>query len=141
MPDCYLLAVAKDSSLDRDNNIWSLFNLVEQVQVEAKNDTSPMVLPLEIHAYWFSKPEEFDIEFEFRVVFVRGDKDIVWTDNVPLKFTTQRHRVRMRGVPLLEVGEYKLAVEWRRKDSEEWNRCSIFWPLVIEKLSPSFTKV
>lgn len=130
MPTCYLLAVAKGSSLDTYSNNWTLFHLVEQVQVSQ----TPNALPFEIHTYWLFQPDEYNEEFEFRFVLLPLLGDRVEGRPFPLRSTTPRYRLRATGLPLPGFGDYTLQVEWRRPGQESWELGHIFWPLRVEPL-------
>jgi hypothetical protein len=127
MPDCYLLAVCVNSSLDSSTNNWSLFNLVEQVSAEQ----FPLNLTFETHVYWTFSPSEYETDFEGRLVLKCGTEE---TSSRPfgMRSSTPRFRQRIVGLPIPHAGNYALCVEYRRQGQEDWTRCGAFWPLQIE---------
>lgn len=133
MPRCYLLAVMRGSSLDTSSNNWTLFSLIEQRRIPK----FPAVLPLEIHTYWQFAPDEMNVDFEFRMVFVPDEGNETVSQSVSLKSKTRRLRMRLHGIPIAEPREYELRVEWRELHAAEWTRADIFWPLQVEMLTES----
>jgi len=133
MPECYLLAVARTSSLDSATNNWSLFNLVEQMQVLADQVgiTKQFTLPLEVHVYWQLSSEEINREFQFRLVARKGSEETALKP-LTLKTDKSRYRIRLQGFAIPYVGDVRLETEWRFGEREKWRRCSIFWPLQIQ---------
>ena len=140
MPRCYLLAVSKGSSLDGGTNNYSLFSLSTRVRFEIPeppagkppSGTAPIVLPLEVHAYWEFSPQELNGEFEWRMVFVTGDGDIVSAKKFPFESDKKYNRIRVQGFPVAATGQVELQVEWRKKKGGKWKRCDAFWPMEIE---------
>ena len=132
MPECYLLAVCMNSSLDASTNNYSLFTLVE----EFATNEFPVILPMELHAYWHFDPHEVNVDFEFRVVFISSVDKVHPSSPIALKSPSPRYRLRNRSLPIVEPADYKIQVEWREQDSPEWTRCHIFWPFNAQQ-SPS----
>ena len=129
MPTPYLVAICKSSALDEGTNNYSLFNLVEQVQVPR-----PTSLPYEIHVYWQMTDEEIGQEFEMRVI-IHSDVDERRSPGVPFTTNTRRHRVRITGgLPALSAGQYEIRVESRLGNVQQWTRHGIMWPLDVEEL-------
>lgn len=60
MPSTYLIAVCEGSSLDSQSNNWTLYSLIEEVQLKpaAVNEGAPIILPLQLHVYWQFSPAE-----------------------------------------------------------------------------------
>ena len=59
MPKCYFLTLCGGSSLDQHSNNVSLFNVVEQVNLQPNVEPPPgAYLPLEVHAYFLLGPGE-----------------------------------------------------------------------------------
>lgn len=134
MPRCYLLAVARGSSLDTDGNNFSLFTLVEELTYSPPDQAAggPAILPLELHAYWSLSPGELNRDFQFRIAFT-GQEPVPTSDALPLRSDKSRHRLRVRGLPMLATGDIELQVEWREKGQQEWRRESTFWPLQMRQ--------
>jgi hypothetical protein len=125
MPRCYLLAVVQGSSIDMFSNNWTLFSLVEEVQV----DQFPATLPFEIHTYWTFAPDEVNVDFEQRLVMVPATGDEVSSVPIPLRSTTPRLRMRSTGLRIPAPGSYELRIEWRESGGPHWARDAVFWPL------------
>jgi hypothetical protein len=135
MPRCYLLAVAKSSALDESTNSWSLFNLVEQLQIggltEEQIAEARPVLPFEIHAQWEFEDEEMGTPFEFKVsIGVQGQEPLE-SHLVEIHSDNRRHRVRMTGVPVPGVGRGQVKVLWRSTGDADWTVESLAWPLEV----------
>lgn len=137
MPDCYLIAVSHGSALDEYTNNWSLFTLTEHIKLTPQKpipEGAKVSLPLEVHVFWLFSEEEFGQEFEWRMVFEGCNGERHWDEVFATRAQKRRHRVRIRGTPILAHGDLKLKVEWRRMhEQDEWTRCPAFWPFVVEE--------
>ncbi|MBA7600096.1 hypothetical protein ES703_07143 [subsurface metagenome] len=135
MPDCYLLAVAKSSTIDSSSNNFSLYELIESVHIETDQTLEEKTIvqaPFEVHVYWYVAPEERGIEYEWRLVAVTPDGEFPGDKNFQLKTDKARHRFRLRGLPVFLTSQFRLEVEWRKKGNRKWARCYAYWPLDIE---------
>jgi hypothetical protein len=133
MPRCYCLAIAESSALDSYTNNWSLFNLVEQLALSE----FPAVLPLQVHSFWKFAPDETNIDFQFRLVLIPQEGDIVPSNVLPLKSPTIRYRHRASGLSIPHPGEYELRIEWHNLGDATWVRSDVFWPLQAERIATS----
>lgn len=129
---CYLLALCTGSSLDRDLNNLTLFNVVEQVTVSA--DFLGQVAPIEVHAYFMVEDASANnSEFEMRVI--RTPTDGAEDFGGPLPFSSKdgpRIRVRVQSLRLpTAFGSYTLRLEWRLQGTTEWQAELVRWPLVM----------
>lgn len=134
MPDCYLLAICESSSLSKDTNNYSLFNLIENIHLEtdkALPQNGEIPIPMQTHAYWFFSDDELNKDYEFRFVFETREDTRIWEKTFQLKSKTPKFRVRIRGMILPGTGNGLLRVEWRAIDEKNWHRCSIFWPFEL----------
>jgi hypothetical protein len=131
VPRCYLYTIAERSALDSSSNNFTLFSLVEQVQV----NQFPVTLPFEIHSYWKFAPDEINVDFQLRIILVSSTGDEVSSDPAPLRSSTPRFRVRATGIHLRRPGSYELRIEWRESESEHWTRDNVFWPLQVSSSS------
>jgi hypothetical protein len=140
MPNCYLLAVSHGSALDQYTNTFTLFSLIEEMKIEydqSRSPEPPTTVPFEVHVYWYLSPDEFGVEFEWRLIFMTSEAIVPIEKVFELKSTTARHRFRVGGFPILATGQLELRVEWREKGAQEWNRCGVFWPLGVEMVPTS----
>ena len=97
---CYLLCVTSGSSVDRQSNNVSLFNLVEQVNVPA-GGPRPLrsVIPVEIHAYFQLDSERHERELEMRFA-LRAETGLeTFSDVFRRRAPGRRFRVRSLGLP------------------------------------------
>jgi len=138
MPKCYFLTLCGGSSLDQHSNNVSLFNLVEQVNLQPNVDPPPgAFLPLEVHAYFILGPGESSQSFDVRFALVAPTGLELLTDATPHKSATPHYRTRSFGLPAPIVpGSYQLCVDVRQPGSDAFTRESLHWPLVVARLEP-----
>ena len=138
MPTCYLLTCCGGSALDQQSNNFSLFNLVEQVNVPANAPHPPKgLLPLEVHAYWQLSQQEVGREFEVRYVLVAATGLETPSEVFKHRWATPRFRTRTYGVPLPPViGAYELRVDWREAGNVGWRRDQSAWPITFADAPP-----
>jgi hypothetical protein len=137
MPRCFLLAVCTSSALDQGSNTFSLFRLVEEIEITSEippttRAQNRATVPLEIHSYFEFSPDEVNRDFQVRWLVPTDSGDIDTTFEGTLRSPTSRFRVRAMNLTIpIEPGTYHLYLEWRFVGSETWNRDAYFWPLVI----------
>lgn len=134
MPHCYLLVLSKSSSLDRQTNSWSLFTLVEQIQLGGLTkdevvDGAP-VLPYEVHAHWEFAEEELGTPFECQINTSIGN-DTLASQVMPISSETRQHRLRIRGLGIPGVGRGYVRVRAREVGEDEWQEQAVVWPLEV----------
>jgi hypothetical protein len=130
MPRCYLLALCAGSSVDRDQNNFTLYSLIERV-------TLPRLMlpteatPFEAHVYLES--EEIGREVELQVYWrdEQGHERRVIEQTPAILLTPPRTRLRLQNVFLpLEAGHHEMRVKWRyREDGATWEDGALYWPL------------
>jgi hypothetical protein len=126
----YMIAVCRGSALDGATNNFTLFSLVEAVQLVTFEPRSP--IPLEAHVYMEHTPEEINTPLELRAVWrgMNGERPITIGDPNPFTPTTVRSRIRAEFVQLPEtLGFFHLTFQWRRAGAAEWIDDPAFWPL------------
>lgn len=143
MPKCYFLTLCGGSSLDQQSNNVTLFNVVEQVNLQPNVDPPPgAVLPLEVHAYFLLGPGELSQAFELRFAVVAPTGLELLTDATQHRSSTPRYRTRSFGLPAPIVpGNYQLCVDVRQPGSDGFTRESLSWPLMVARLEPRPTVV
>lgn len=136
MPKCYFLTLCAGSSLDQQSNNVTLFNIVEQVNLQPGVDPPPgAFLPLEVHAYFSIGPGEISQPFELRFAVVAPTGLELLTDTSQHRSPTPRYRTRSYGLPAPIVpGNYQLCVDVRQPGSETFTRESVSWPLTVARL-------
>jgi hypothetical protein len=124
------------SSLDQHSNNVTLFNVVEQVNLQPQVDPPPgAFLPLEVHAYFLLGPGEVQQPFEVRFALVAPSGLELLTDPTSHKSTTPRYRTRSLGLPAPSIpGNYQLCVDIKQPGSDGFTRDSLHWPLVVARL-------
>ncbi len=143
MPKCYFLTLCGGSSLDQHSNNVTLFNVVEQVNLQPNVDPPPgAYLPLEVHAYFLLGPGEVAQPFEVRFALVAPTGLEMLTDATAHKSTTPRYRTRSLGLPAPSVpGNYQVCVDIRQPGMEGFTRESLHWPLVVARIEAKPTTV
>jgi hypothetical protein len=143
MPKCYFLTLCGGSSLDQQSNNVTLFNIVEQVNLQPNIEPPPgAYLPLEVHAYFLLGPGEVSQPFELRFVVVAPSGLELLTDATQHKSSTPRYRTRSFGLPAPIVpGDYQLCVDVRQPGTEGFKRESVSWPLIVARLEARPTTV
>jgi hypothetical protein len=138
MPKCYFLTLCGGSSLDQHSNNVTLFNVVEQVNLQPNVDPPPgAYLPLEVHAYFLLGPGELSQPFDVRFALVAPTGLELLTDATSHKSSTPRYRTRSLGLPAPAVpGNYQLCVDIRQPGSDGFTRDATHWPLVVARLEP-----
>jgi hypothetical protein len=138
MPKCYFIALCGGSSLDQHSNNVTLFNIVEQVNLQPNVEPPPgAYLPLEVHAYFLLGPGEISQPFELRFALVAPTGLELLTDATQHKSSTPRYRTRSLGLPAPIVpGEYQLRVDVKQPGSDNFTRDTLHWPLVVARLEP-----
>jgi hypothetical protein len=137
MPRAYLLAITVGSSLDQPTNNVTLFQLVEQVNVAAGAEPPPNgYLPLELHCYFHSTPEDLgrSVDMRFALVSPMGLETL--TEPVTHRLATGRFRTRTVGLPYPPaLGHYELCVDFRRSGAENFERDALRYPISFVELS------
>jgi hypothetical protein len=138
MPKCYFLTLCGGSSLDQHSNNVTLFNIVEQVNLQPNVDPPPgAYLPLEVHAYFLLGPGELSQPFDVRFALVAQSGLELLTDSTSHKSTTPRYRTRSLGLPAPAVpGNYQLCVDIRQPGTDTFTRDAASWPVVVARLEP-----
>ena len=138
MPTCYFLSVCAGSSVDQRTNNVTLFNVVEQVNLQPNVDPPPgAFLPLEVHAYFLLGPGEVSQPFEVRFALVAPTGLELLTDATSHKSTTPRYRTRSLGLPAPIVpGSYQLCVDIKQPGTTDFTRETLYWPLVVARIEP-----
>jgi hypothetical protein len=138
MPKCYFLTLCGGSSLDQHSNNVTLFNIVEQVNLQPNAEPPPgAYLPLEVHAYFVLGPGELSQPFEVRFALVAPTGLELFTDPSHHKCATPRYRTRSLGLPAPSVpGNYQLCVDIKQPGTEGFSRETLSWPLVVARLEP-----
>jgi hypothetical protein len=112
MPKCYFIALCGGSSLDQHSNNVTLFNIVEQVNLQPNVEPPPgAFLPLEVHAYFLLGPGEVSQPFELRFALVAPT-----------------------GLELLTDANYQLCVDIKQPGTDAFARDVLSWPLVVARL-------
>jgi hypothetical protein len=143
MPKCYFLTLCGGSSLDQHSNNVTLFNVVEQVNLQPNVDPPPgAFLPLEVHAYFMLGPGELSQPFEVRFALVAQSGLEMLTDATSHKSGTPRYRTRSLGLPAPAVpGSYQLCVDIKQPGMDGFTREALAWPLTVARIEPRPTVV
>ena len=124
--------------MDQQSNNVTLFNIVEQVNLQPNAEPPPgAYLPLEVHAYFLLGPGEVAQAFELRFAVVAPTGLELLTDATQHKSSTPRYRTRSFGLPAPIVpGNYQLCVDVRQPGTDGFTRESVSWPLIVARVEP-----
>lgn len=132
LPHPYLVAVCGSSSVDQRSNNFSLFVLVEAVQLPVV----PTTLPLEMHVYYEFEEAEVGRPYQVRVELVdqRGISrwQSPWT---PVTSLSRRHRVVLAGLGIPDAGYFHLFAAMRPDGEpvDDAQRSSFGWPFEVTR--------
>jgi hypothetical protein len=143
---CYLVCLCAGSSLDRDTNNFTLFQLVERLQLPvAAFPQLPFQrhpAPIELHIYVDTDPEELSrgaIEVWPVWVSSDGSKLTATPEGQLLPLQGRRARIRFQAILLPAIaGYYHLQVDWRWQGDDAWSRFTAEWPFEFE-ITPQLT--
>jgi len=107
--------------------MWNLFGLIDNIQTR----DLPIIIPLEIHVFWYFADEELRKNFEARIVVSINKTQIEPSKSISFNSSTPYAHLRLREVALDQVGEYHVHIEWRRDSSGGWTREDVFWPFTV----------
>jgi hypothetical protein len=143
MLKCYFLTLCSGSSLDQHTNNVSLFNVVEQVNLQPNVEPPPgAFLPLEVHAYFLVGPADLSQPFDVRFALVASSGLELLTEPAHHRSTTPRYRTRSYGIPAPVVpGSYQLCVDVKQPGAETFTRDPLSFPLTIARLEARPTVV
>jgi len=127
MPKCYGIIMSVSSGFHPTTNMWNLLGLIDNIQAR----TLPIIVPLEIHIFWYFAPEEIDRDFETRVAISINETRTEPSKHISFSSSTPYTHLRLREVSLASSGEYRAYIEWRPTGSIEWIREDIFWPFMV----------
>lgn len=136
MPRCYLFAIAHLSSVDRETDNFSLYQIIERIGVESL----PALLPLQAHVFFAFEPDEYDRDYELRFVFAAPSAPEI--EGMVARFRSPsgpRFRVRTPAFPLPGPGVFAIYPEWREVGAEVWTRAVTGWPLDVRLLGSDET--
>lgn len=128
---CYFLALSMGSSLDRDTNNCSIFNLVEQLTIPAA--LLGTVAPIEVQAYFGVSDDARHASFDMRLIRVAPDGSEDAGEAIPIECKEgPRLRVRIFALRLPRAfGSHELRVEWAPRGTTEWHAEDARWPLHV----------
>jgi len=135
--------VTTGSSIDRQSNNVSLFNLVEQINLPPNAPPPPRgLIPLEVHAYFQLSEAQVNRDFELRFALRAQSGLETLSDVFRHRISAPRFRVRTLGLPYPPVfGQYSLQVDVRMlgegqspRESQPWQRQSAAWPIALQQM-------
>lgn len=112
------------SSIDRETNNISLFEVIEELQVEGLG-REPGAVPcsFELVSLWSRSEPDTPSQGEARITFQSpgGRTSISQMQAVDLQhYRRLRSKVKILGIPVEEPGRYTFVVECRQQDQEQW---------------------
>ncbi|MFO0681126.1 MAG: hypothetical protein U0234_03700 [Sandaracinus sp.] len=136
MPRCYLLCLAQSSSIDLDTNEVSLFQLTEEVDLQA--DDLAATDRFEIHSCWEFAPTEIGQAYDVRFLVTRtiAGAERFASRTHTISAPVPRLRMRTRGFVVPGAGRCGLRVEWSVAGQGQWNDAGLEWPLTAKLAAP-----
>lgn len=132
MPTPYFIAVSQDFALDGRTNNFSLFHLIEQLQVAQL----PIDVPLDVHLYYEFTERERGEPHEVRLrIEAEGGRVVTHSEPIELLSNTPRHRLVLPNLHVARAGELHVRTEVRRRGVEppaEWSLSPFGWPISVE---------
>jgi hypothetical protein len=114
------------SSIDRQTNNISLFEVIEELRVEGLGGQPGVVpCPLELVSLWTRSDPNVPTRGEARITLHTpgGQTPISQTQPVDLQeYRRLRSRARVPGLPVDQAGVYMFVVECRELGQEQWLR-------------------
>lgn len=132
---CYFVTMCLSSSLDRETNSFSLFNIVEELQVAPFEPGA--AIQVSAHIYFETEPEDVGKSLESRTVWISDvgvETPSVTVNPIPVA-SSDRVRVRTRSLFMRlppTLGRYRLVPEWREVGTDRWVRSDMSWSLVVQ---------
>ena len=135
MATCYMLALCRQSSIDEDTKMLSLFMLVDRVMVP---ELGPGVgVQVEAHLQFILPPEEVGVPLVVRIVWRHQDGTETYGLEMPFQSTAPRMRLRAMGLVLpARTGQYDLFVESALAEDHVWHRSNATWPFEVSIVDP-----
>jgi len=127
--------VCGSTSIDKETNTISIFNVMEQITVFT-NETKPFRLPapFEIVSLWSRKNESTPCQGKMRLYYCDTDQNYEKQQELLIDLNEgifYRTRVRFHGIELKGQGLYKFFVDLQQSGNEAWNRVATIPVLVI----------
>lgn len=105
MPRAYLIAVCSASALDQRSNNFSLFGLIEQVQLRE----FPFVAPFEVHVYYEFDEVDLGRPYEVRLELFDQQAARVWHSAwIGMTSPSRRHRMVLGGIRIPNAAYFHL---------------------------------
>ena len=120
--------VCQHSILDRDTNLLSIINVIEELTIKEQPEPEKSLgIVLELTSLWvrsdFNVPGQGFARYVFASPSGQSIKEIE-VDIDLTKFERLRSRGQFIGLSLLESGRYNFRVEFRENKEEEWKQIS-----------------
>jgi hypothetical protein len=123
--------LCSDSAVDIDSNLISIFNVVEGVEAITRGEPqegSLLPVPMLLVSLWMKSDRERPENGLLRVSILEpGREPIAVGREIAFSLTRPRLRTRNRlgGLPIHRSGDYRLLIEFRSVDSEEWRTATL----------------
>lgn len=130
---CYMLCITSGSSLDKNTNNYSLFNVVEQCQLKS----FPAQAPFETHIWFEVESVERGERFELELLIKQGDEVLRRSNTWDIFPDSERYRVRINGLDIPQAGRCKVTARFRPKGEGDWQNVGLEWPLHAEEVEKS----
>lgn len=130
MPTPYLVAVCENSAVDQRTNNFSLFHLIEQIQVPRAG----VMVGMEVHAYYEFTEAERGRPYEVRIrIDDENGRMLSTSATIAVTSTTVRHRILLPGLNIPRDGILRVHSEIRAVGGGEqpWVGSPWGWPVSV----------
>ena len=106
------LILARDSSIDRDKNTVSIFDIIEEIAI--RTDAQVVSLPVQLFVVLRREKETGRIDEKLGLVALSPQSEQLFNVSVPFVMAAEHKRSRIRvniDLPLKATGDYKLKLE------------------------------
>jgi hypothetical protein len=106
--------LARDSSIDRDKNTMSIFDMIEELQVQVQAGVASIQLGVQAIAVLARQAETGAIRAFFTLKVLSPKGDVISQENIPAVFAENHKRLRLRmnmGFTVTEPGTYTFRFE------------------------------
>lgn len=121
--------ICQHSSIDAENNLLSLFNCVEEMNLivdrDKMSEQEKIVIPAEFQlvSFWATEDSSKDNKLEIKGELVDPDNKVLNTFNnnfvVKSGVARFRNRTNIQGLPITKEGRYYVKV-WQKNDKEKF---------------------
>ena len=106
--------LAKESSIDQERNSLSIFDMIEDIQIQAAQPTAAIPLGMQAIAGFRREAEQGEITSRISLRVLRPDGEMVFNKILPFQMKPEHRRFRIRmnlGFLVTTSGEYRFIID------------------------------